>query len=97
MMESIEGAFYLRAADDDGVHPVLAGVKEIREAVEEFKPHVVFNLLEQFHGETAYDQNVASYLELLRMRQDLPAEAHEQMQHEEHQALCFHDWMGQQI
>ncbi len=28
---------------------------------------VVFNLLEQFHGETAYDQNVASYLELLRM------------------------------
>ena len=28
---------------------------------------VVFNLLEQFHGETAYDQNVASYLELLRV------------------------------
>lgn len=39
----------------------------IREAVETFKPHVVFNLLEQFHGETAYDQNVASYLELLRI------------------------------
>jgi D-alanine-D-alanine ligase len=39
----------------------------IREAVESFKPHVVFNLLEQFHGETAYDQNVASYLELLRI------------------------------
>jgi D-alanine-D-alanine ligase len=28
---------------------------------------VVFNLLEEFHGETAYDQNVASYLELLRV------------------------------
>jgi D-alanine-D-alanine ligase len=27
----------------------------------------VFNLLEEFHGETAYDQNVASYLELLRV------------------------------
>lgn len=39
----------------------------IRNAIEEWKPHVVFNLLEQFHGETAYDQNVASYLELLRI------------------------------
>jgi D-alanine-D-alanine ligase len=28
---------------------------------------VVFNLLEQFHGEAVYDQNVASYLELLRI------------------------------
>ncbi|MGE0659681.1 MAG: ATP-grasp domain-containing protein [Reyranellaceae bacterium] len=42
-------------------------LRPIREAIEEFKPHVVFNLLEQFHGETAYDQNVASYLELLRI------------------------------
>ena len=42
-------------------------LRPIREAVEEWKPHVVFNLLEQFHGETAYDQNVASYLELLRV------------------------------
>lgn len=42
-------------------------LRPIRKAVEEFKPHVVFNLLEQFHGETAYDQNVASYLELLRI------------------------------
>jgi len=39
----------------------------IREAVEAFTPDVVFNLLEEFHGETAYDQNVASYLELLRV------------------------------
>ena len=38
-----------------------------REAVESWKPDVVFNLLEQFHGEAAYDQNVASYLELLRI------------------------------
>ena len=28
---------------------------------------MVFNLLEQFHGEAVYDQNVASYLELLRI------------------------------
>ncbi|MDH5315413.1 MAG: D-alanine--D-alanine ligase [Gemmatimonadota bacterium] len=39
----------------------------IRLAVEEWQPHVVFNLLEEFHGETTYDQNVASYLELLRV------------------------------
>jgi len=42
-------------------------LRPIREAVESFRPDVVFNLLEEFHGETAYDQNVASYLELLRV------------------------------
>ncbi|HEX9894926.1 MAG TPA: hypothetical protein VGA78_13435 [Gemmatimonadales bacterium] len=42
-------------------------LRPIREAVESWKPDVVFNLLEEFHGETAYDQNVASYLELLRV------------------------------
>ena len=39
----------------------------IREAIESFKPHVVFNLLEEFQGEVTYDQNVASYLELMRV------------------------------
>ena len=42
-------------------------LKPIRDVIEEWKPDVAFNLLEQFHGETAYDQNVASYLELLRI------------------------------
>ena len=42
-------------------------LKPIRDAIEEWKPNVAFNLLEQFHGETAYDQNVASYLQLLRI------------------------------
>jgi D-alanine-D-alanine ligase len=42
-------------------------LKPIREEIESWKPDVVFNLLEQFHGEAVYDQNVASYLELLRM------------------------------
>ena len=42
-------------------------LRPIRDAIESWKPHVVFNLLEQFHGEPTYDQNVASYLELLRM------------------------------
>ena len=42
-------------------------LKPIRDEVRHWQPDVVFNLLEQFHGETAYDQNVASYLELLRV------------------------------
>jgi D-alanine-D-alanine ligase len=39
----------------------------IRDAVEEWKPHVVFNLLEEFHGNVLYDHNVVSLLELLRV------------------------------
>jgi D-alanine-D-alanine ligase len=42
-------------------------LKPIKDEIDAYKPDVVFNLLEQFHGETAYDQNVASYLELLRV------------------------------
>ena len=38
----------------------------IRTAIEEFKPHVCFNLLEEFHGVALYDQHVVSYLELMR-------------------------------
>ena len=33
-------------------------LRPIRDAVESLKPHVVFNLLEEFHGEAVYDQNV---------------------------------------
>lgn len=39
----------------------------IRDAVEALKPHIVFNLLEEFHGEVLFDQNVVSFLELLHM------------------------------
>ncbi len=39
----------------------------IRDAVEEWKPHVVFNLLEEFHGISEFDSHVVSYLELLRV------------------------------
>jgi D-alanine-D-alanine ligase len=47
-----------------GVHDEL---KLIRDEIEGWKPHVVFILLEQFHGKVIYDQNVASYLELMRI------------------------------
>ena len=54
-----------------GHEVVPLGVKDelapIRDAVESFKPHVVFNLLEEFHGEAVYDHSVVSYLELLRV------------------------------
>lgn len=39
----------------------------IRGAIEEWKPQIAFNLLEEFDGVAVYDQNVVSYLELLRM------------------------------
>ena len=47
-----------------GVHDEL---KPIRDEIETWKPDVVLTLLEQFHGEAIYDQNVASYLELMHV------------------------------
>jgi D-alanine-D-alanine ligase len=38
----------------------------IRKALEEKKPHVIFNLLEEFNGYAVYDQHVVSFLELVR-------------------------------
>jgi D-alanine-D-alanine ligase len=38
----------------------------LRKALEEFKPHVVFNLLEEFRGEAIFDAHVVGYLELQR-------------------------------
>lgn len=39
----------------------------IRVAAEEWKPDIVFNLLEEFHGLSNFDQHVVSYLELLKL------------------------------
>ena len=38
----------------------------IGNALLEHKPHIAFNLLEEFHGYPLYDQHVVSYLELMR-------------------------------
>jgi D-alanine-D-alanine ligase len=46
------------AADDD--------LTPIRHALEQFKPRIVFNLMEAFANIGVFDQNVVSYLELLR-------------------------------
>ncbi|MEZ6192428.1 MAG: hypothetical protein R3C45_14225 [Phycisphaerales bacterium] len=48
----------LGVSDDLGV---------IRRAIEQFKPSICFNLLEEFHGLGVYDAHVVSYLELMRM------------------------------
>ena len=39
----------------------------LRSSITEFKPHVAFNLLEEFHGSVLLDQNVVSYLELVQI------------------------------
>ena len=62
----------LKTLRDDLKHEVrVLGVADeltpIKQAAEEFKPHIVFNLLEAFHEVGTYDQNVVSYLELLRL------------------------------
>lgn len=38
----------------------------LRRVIVDNKPHVVFNLLEEFHGVAVFDQHVASYLELMK-------------------------------
>ena len=39
----------------------------LRRAIQNFTPHIVFNLLEEFRGEPMLDQNVVSYLELVQV------------------------------
>lgn len=46
---------------------IISDLVPLKEAIEVFKPHIVFNLLEEFDGEAVFDQNVVSYLELLRV------------------------------
>ncbi len=38
----------------------------IREAIHEHKPHIAFNLLEEFHDNSLFDHHIASFLELLQ-------------------------------
>ncbi len=45
---------------------VSSDLSVIRETIGEFKPQVCYNLLEEFHDVSLYDQHVVSYLELLR-------------------------------
>ena len=53
-----------------GHEVTIVGVSDrltkLRETIREIKPHVVFNLLEEFSGIPTYDAHVVSYLELMR-------------------------------
>ena len=53
-----------------GHHVMKLGVGDdlgaIRSAIEDFKPHMTFNLVEEFHGVAVYDYYIASFLELMK-------------------------------
>jgi len=40
----------------------------LRNAIIDFKPHMTFNLLEEFHGYALFDQHIVSYLELMKQK-----------------------------
>ena len=45
---------------------MLDSLTELRSAIADWKPDIVFNLLEEFDGIVTYDQHVVAFLELLR-------------------------------
>ena len=45
---------------------VLDSLTELRTAIADWKPDIVFNLLEEFDGIVTYDQHLVAFLELLR-------------------------------
>ena len=45
---------------------VLDSLTELRGAIAEWEPDIVFNLLEEFDGIVTYDQHVVAFLELMR-------------------------------
>jgi D-alanine-D-alanine ligase len=53
-----------------GHHVEVLGLSDdlapIRQALDDTKPHLAFNLLEEFHGVITYDNAIVSYLELMR-------------------------------
>ncbi len=57
----------LRAAGHDvRTLGVLDSLTELRSALLDWKPQVVFNLLEEFNGIVTYDQHVVAFLELMQ-------------------------------
>jgi D-alanine-D-alanine ligase len=51
------------------VHPLglYDDLTPLRQAIQNFKPHIAFNLLDNFRGEPMLEQNVVSYLELVQV------------------------------
>ena len=55
-----------KAGHDVRCMGVLDSLTELRSAITDWKPDVVFNLLEEFNGIVTYDQHVVAFLELMR-------------------------------
>jgi len=51
------------------VHPLglYDDLTPLRQAIQNLKPHIAFNLLDNFRGEPMLEQNVVSYLELVQV------------------------------
>jgi D-alanine-D-alanine ligase len=45
---------------------ILDSLTELRAAIQEWKPDITFNLLEEFNGIVTYDQHVVAFLELMQ-------------------------------
>src|SRR5690349_19657027 len=45
---------------------IKSDLSVLRTGIESFKPHICFNLVEDFDGNSLHDQHVVSYLELLK-------------------------------
>lgn len=81
--DSLDGLSQKEAYDIKSEYDVAAALREcghevrplgvqydlrpIRDEIESWRPDVVFNLLIEFHGEAIYGQNIASFLELMRV------------------------------
>jgi hypothetical protein len=58
---------HLRAAGHEVMPLGLSdSLSELRRAIVDWKPDIVFNLLEEFDGIVTYDQHVVAFLELMR-------------------------------
>jgi D-alanine-D-alanine ligase len=55
-----------RAGHDVRCIGLLDSLTELRATIQEWRPHLVFNLLEEFDGIAKHDQHVVAFLELLR-------------------------------
>jgi len=51
---------------DVNIVGLYSELNDLRRAITGFRPHIAFNLLEEFHGHPLFDQHMVSYLELLK-------------------------------
>ncbi len=57
----------IKLGHDVRIVGVYDDIAPIRRTIEEWKPHIAFNLIEDFAGQGAFDYYVVSYLEMMRL------------------------------